>query len=84
MIERGGVLLHIAVCDDERTMLNHLKQLVYDFFHKKRIVTVISLFSSGEELLQSGQEMDILFLDIQKGPCPYAGTSYGFHGKSRA
>lgn len=65
MIERGGVLLHIAVCDDERTMLNHLKQLVYDFFHKKRIVTVISLFSSGEELLQSGQEMDILFLDIQ-------------------
>lgn len=58
-------MLHIAVCDDEKTMLNHLKQLVYDFFHKKKIAIVLSLFSSGEELLQSGQEMDILFLDIQ-------------------
>lgn len=58
-------MLCIAICDDDRYMLETLKSLVKDFFAKNNIDIRIMLFASGEELLQYENHIDILFLDIQ-------------------
>ena len=58
-------MINIAICDDEQVILNSIQKLVTDFFHSQNIESKIFLFSSGEELLGSGKDIDILFLDIQ-------------------
>lgn len=58
-------MINIAICDDEQVILNSIEKLVTDFFHSQNIETKIFLFSSGEELLGIGKDIDILFLDIQ-------------------
>ena len=60
------MLLEIAICDDESAM----RKEIFDHFSKymaKRpdIVYHISSFESGSQLLKSGQEYDLIFLDIQ-------------------
>lgn len=58
-------MIHIAICDDERYMLDKLKKLVSDFFYKENIQISILQFSSGEELLKYNKPIEVLFLDIQ-------------------
>lgn len=58
-------MINIAICDDEQTSLDSIKKLATDFFRSQNIKINISLFSSGEELLSSDKDIDILFLDIQ-------------------
>lgn len=58
-------MLYIAICDDEKYMLESLKNLVNDFFARSNTNIKIILFISGEELLQYENRIDILFLDIQ-------------------
>ena len=57
--------LKIAICDDEKIILERIRQFVQDFFRTKNIQVRISLYLSGEELLRSERQIDILFLDIQ-------------------
>ena len=58
-------MLYIAICDDDRYMLESLKKLVKDFFVQNNLDLKIRLFTSGEELLRYEDRIDILFLDIQ-------------------
>ena len=58
-------MIHIAICDDEKFMLDQISKMVFDFFHGKNMEIVISRFSSGRELLGAEGNIDILFLDIQ-------------------
>ena len=58
-------MIHIAICDDEKYMSDHIKTLVSDFFRKKNREVCLRTFSSGEELLSDGGQIDICFLDIQ-------------------
>ena len=58
-------MIHIAICDDEKYMSDHIKTLVSDFFRKKNREVCLRTFSSGEELLSCGGQIDICFLDIQ-------------------
>ena len=58
-------MIHIAICDDEKYMSAHIKTLVSDFFRKKNREIRLRIFSSGEELLSGGGQIDICFLDIQ-------------------
>ena len=58
-------MIHIAICDDEKYMSDHIKTLVSDFFRKKNREIRLRIFSSGEELLSGGGQIDICFLDIQ-------------------
>ena len=58
-------MIHIAICDDEKYMSDHIKTLVSDFFRKKNREIRLRTFSSGEELLSGGGQIDICFLDIQ-------------------
>ena len=58
-------MIHIAICDDEKQMSDHIRTFVSDFFHKKNREISLRTFLSGEELLNYDGQIDILFLDIQ-------------------
>ena len=58
-------MIHIAICDDEKHVSDHLRSMASDFFRKKNREISLRTFSSGEELLDYNGQIDILFLDIQ-------------------
>lgn len=58
-------MLHIAICDDEPYISDKIRTMVSDFFHRKNLEIAVTQFSNGEELLEYGKIIDILFLDIQ-------------------
>ena len=53
--------MRIAICDDEK----NIRELIGNKITKQYPEAEIVFFSSGEELLLSNWQMDILFLDIQ-------------------
>lgn len=64
-------MIKIAICDDEEIYRNNTEKECRSFFERmdRKIypveLFVISCFSSGEELIASNEEYDILFLDIE-------------------
>ncbi len=56
-------MLRIAVCDDEKSMGEYLRQLIERGTADRKNCRV-EVFSSGEELLKNGKGFDIYFLDI--------------------
>ena len=58
-------MIHIAICDDEKHMSDHIRSMISDFFRKKNQEISLHMFSSGEELLSYNGHINILFLDIQ-------------------
>ncbi len=58
-------MIHIAICDDEKYMLDNMKKIISQFFKRKNIKIIILQFLNGEELLKYKEKIDILFLDIQ-------------------
>lgn len=56
-------MLQIAVCDDEKSMAEYLKQLIESRLEGEKDCSV-TVFSSGTELLEEGRDFDIFFLDI--------------------
>ena len=58
-------MINIAVCDDEKCMLEKIEEMAEDFFRKKNTDITVVEYSSGEELLKSNERIDILFLDIE-------------------
>ena len=63
MLEERTKMLQIAVCDDEKSMGDYLKQLIERRLADEKGYRV-KVFSSGAELLKYGSEFDIFFLDI--------------------
>ena len=61
----GDPMIHIAICDDEPHMSDALREMAAEFFRGKNRDVMISQFTSGEQLLRSQTNIDILFLDIQ-------------------
>ncbi len=62
--KEGDSMLRIAVCDDEKCISEKMEKMAKDFFGKKNTGISVVQYSSGEELLESSEGMDILFLDI--------------------
>ena len=58
-------MIRIAICDDEKHMVDHIKAFVSNFFRKKNREISIRTFLSGEDLLSYDGQIDILFLDVQ-------------------
>lgn len=58
-------MISVAICDDEKYMLDRLTKLVKDFFNQKNIRVMVIQFLSGEELIKFEKSIDILLLDIQ-------------------
>lgn len=53
-------MLKIAVCDDEKIILEQIKRYVEAF----EVPSSVDVYHSGEGLLMSGRHYDIIFLDI--------------------
>ncbi len=58
-------MIYIAICDDEKYMLDEIAKMVSKFFRNKKIEITILKFLSGRELLKYKKTIDIVFLDIQ-------------------
>lgn len=60
--------MNIIICDDDTLFAENLKRAVETFLENKKCKNVyIKTFTSGEELLASQAEADLLFLDIEMG-----------------
>ena len=57
--------LQIAICDDMSMMADKLTRLVDEIMAKRDISYYIHTLLYGQELLESGEEYDLVFLDIE-------------------
>ena len=57
--------MRIAICDDEKFFRNSLKKDLEDYAKKHLLEFAYSEFSSGELLLSSNIEFDLIFMDYQ-------------------
>ena len=64
-IRKGVAMLTVAICEDEPYFASHLTKLVTEYGDIRNWELSIQSFSRGEELLLSGQEPDILLMDIR-------------------
>lgn len=58
-------MITVAICDDEKYLMDQIRKLVSEFFRGKNTEASIVCFSNGEDLLKYDKSIDILFLDIQ-------------------
>lgn len=64
---QGGLMLQIAICDDEKYYRETIKTLLTEYLEKRKLEYTLSIFLSGEELLslpENAVKYDIVFLDI--------------------
>lgn len=58
-------MLRIAVCDDEKNMIGEICKIISVYCEKKQIEHKIFSYIDGEDLLNSKERFDIIFLDIE-------------------
>lgn len=58
-------MLRIAVCDDEKNMIEEIGSIISGYCDKKQIEYRIFSYIDGEDLLKSDESFDIIFLDIE-------------------
>ena len=59
-------MLHIAICDDEKTFVNHLKELLSQYMLETGEEIKTSVFYDGLDLIEKyDPSFDLIFLDIQ-------------------
>ena len=67
--ENGGhKMIQIAVCDDEPLLLEKIEKETKNCLEEQKVFSVISTFTSGENLLyeiKEGRAFDLLLLDIE-------------------
>ncbi len=65
----GLCMLKIAICDDEVIYKENTEKECKSYFHEETKYfaeeVVFFTFSSGNELINSAEEYDILFLDVE-------------------
>lgn len=54
----------IALCDDHKSAVEQIKELIQEYLEKKEIEATLLSFFDAEKLLNYTEEIDILFLDI--------------------
>lgn len=57
--------MRIAVCDDEKEILDMMQENLTDFGKSNHIDILLHLFTTGESLLKTVDEYDLIFLDIE-------------------
>lgn len=60
-------MLWIAVCDDEVTECSKIAKRIREMLTEMKVPCEVRQFYSGQELLQSSESFDIIFLDIIMG-----------------
>ncbi len=61
----GGVMLKIAVCDDEEKTIDKIKRFVLKYAEINDLKLQIFGFFDGNDLVASNQQFDLIFLDIE-------------------
>lgn len=59
--------MFVALCDDDKYIIEELKKLLLTYAKENRIIIDIDEFESGEKLLNSENNYDIIVLDFQLG-----------------
>ena len=59
--------MRFAVCDDEQLFRDDIKKAVYTYSNMHNLELVVDEYISGEELLDSPYESDVVFLDYRMG-----------------
>lgn len=57
-------MINIAICDDEPYILDEIRGKVADFMKNEKLISNIMCFESGNALLSSAYDFDVIFLDI--------------------
>lgn len=60
-------MLKIALCDDDWNALSKLNDIIIQYCEEINMKAMINAYSTGEELLISTKNYDVIFLDIQMG-----------------
>lgn len=55
----------IAICEDEKHILENLRKKVEEYIDKKQLAATIQVYLSGEELLKEKSFFDIVLLDMK-------------------
>ncbi|NLG02762.1 MAG: response regulator transcription factor, partial [Clostridia bacterium] len=58
-------VIRCAVCDDDASFLKQIETNILAYAKQKQLQCRIDTYSSGEELLQSEEQYDVYFLDMQ-------------------
>lgn len=66
-LKRKVIRMRLAICDDDKGLIQQLKPLVYQYANSRRFEIVIDEYYSGEDLLKSSVVYDIILLDYQMG-----------------
>lgn len=57
--------MNIGICDDEKVYREKINKICEQYAKKHELKFVYILFTSGEQLIENKEEIDILFLDIE-------------------
>lgn len=57
--------MRVAICDDEKPMYIKLRSLLDEYKRKKRIDIYTDYYRSGEELIRSARDYEVIFMDFQ-------------------
>ena len=57
-------MIIVAICEDERYILEELRRKVEKYINRKSLDASIKTFMSGEELLKAQKKFDIILLDL--------------------
>jgi len=57
-------MIIVAICEDERYILEELRKKVEKYINRKSLDASIKTFTSGEELLKAKKKLDIILLDL--------------------
>lgn len=60
-------MIKIAVCDDIDYIRDEIKKKLLDFSFQKNEDFSVDEYGSGEQMLASGQQYDLIFMDYEFG-----------------
>lgn len=58
-------MLNIAICDDDQRIIDRIEKFINVFVLENELNCRLHKFSDGKELLDSSQQFDLIFLDIE-------------------
>jgi DNA-binding LytR/AlgR family response regulator len=64
-LERGGMTMQIAICDDDASCRDHLYSILSEYRGSHRLPMDIYKFDNADGLLTSSRQFDLIFLDYQ-------------------
>lgn len=63
--EEGIFMLRIAICDDEKIIIDELYEMINTILHNHYYDNQIMIFQNGEGVLEEAEKIDIVFMDIE-------------------